>query len=195
MFANRFTIFADACVLAAPLKRNLLLSLAAADFFRIRWSAEVLRETQEAIQQMLSHRDVVDAAAQANRAVSAMRVAFEDAEVTGWERLATSLTLPDPDDLHVLAAALKTRASIIVTDNLRDFPVAELAPLDIEAKSADVFIADTIDLDPARAVAAMRRMRERFRKPKLEASQLLLKMEAQGLVETVDALREHIESL
>jgi len=103
--------------------------------------------------------------------------------------------LPDPDDAHVVAAAIKTQAAMIVTENLKDFPAAILDTLDIEAKPADEFIADTIALDEGRAVAAIRRMRERFEKPEMTAEALLLSMEATGLVEAVNLLRPHVESL
>lgn len=103
--------------------------------------------------------------------------------------------LPDPGDKHVLAAALKTQAAMLVTENLKDFPEATLAPLNIEARSADAFIADTISLDTGRAVAAIRKMRERFNKPEMTAEQLLVAMEAAGLTDTVDVLRPHALSL
>lgn len=109
--------------------------------------------------------------------------------------LPASINLPDPDDHHVLAAALKVHAATIVTDNLRDFPERVLAPLNIEARSADDFIADTVALDTGRAVAAIRKMRERFKKPEKTAEVLLLEMEAEGLTETVDVLRPHGASL
>jgi hypothetical protein len=67
--------------------------------------------------------------------------------------------------------------------------------LNIEARSSDAFIADTIALDTGRAVAAIRRMRERFKKPEKTAELLLLDMEAAGLTETVDILRSHVLSL
>ena len=68
-------------------------------------------------------------------------------------------------------------------------------PLNLEAKSADSFIADTIALDPGRAVSAIKRMRERFKKPEMNAEKLLLEMEARGLTETVDVLKPYIDSL
>jgi predicted nucleic acid-binding protein len=182
-------------VLAGALKRNLLLSLAEAEFYRVRWSDAVLVETERAIADLLAKRGLADAPLRASRAVAAMRRAFDDAPVGGWEPIARGLALPDPKDVHILAAAIKTRASIIVTDNLRDFPAEILGPLDIEAKSADSFLADTIGLDEARAVVAVRTMRERFRRPEKTAEALLLDMEASGLVETVDAFRSHVGSL
>ena len=96
---------------------------------------------------------------------------------------------------HVVAAAAKTQAAMIITENLKDFPATVLSDLNMEAKSADAFIADTIALDEARAVAAIRRMRERFKKPEMTPAELLLVMEAAGLIETVDVLRPHVESL
>jgi hypothetical protein len=103
--------------------------------------------------------------------------------------------LPDPDDRHVIAAAMKTQALVIVTENLRHFPAEALEQLDLEVKSADEFIADTMDLDIGRAVAAVREMRGRFQKPEMTADDLLLKMDAQGLTLSVDMLREHVASL
>lgn len=125
-----------------------------------------------------------------------MERAFEDASVSGYERLMGGLgPLPDPNDGHVIAAAVKTRASVIVTDNIRHFPIEVLSPLDLEAKTADAFIADTIGLDVGRAIAALRLMRERFRKPEKTADMLLLDMEARSLTQTVEALRDHSLSL
>ncbi|MBB5741492.1 PIN domain-containing protein [Brevundimonas aurantiaca] len=196
MFANRFTALVDACVLAGALKRNLLLSLAEAEFFRLRWSTPILDETETAIRRTLADRGAEDAADRARRSRQAMERAFEDATVTDFEgMLGACQGLPDSNDAHVLAAALKTRAAIIVTDNLRDFPDPFVRPLNLEVRSADDFLADTIALDPGRAVAAIRRMRERFKRPDRTAEQLLLDMEAAGLTATVDGLRGHVLSL
>lgn len=161
MFANRYTAFIDACVLVSTLRRNLLLTLAEAEFFRIRWSAEVLRETHRTIEGLLLGKGnpPAEASEKASRAIAAMQNAFEEAEVQGFEHLVCACEgMPDEKDMHVLAAALKTQAAAIVTENLRDFPAAILEPLNIEARSADDFIADTIALDTGRAIAAIRIM-------------------------------------
>lgn len=126
---------------------------------------------------------------------ASMEAAFEDGMVTDFDNyLPVAAGLPDPGDHHVVAAAAKTQAAMIVTENLKDFPAAVLSDLNMEAKSADAFIADTIALDEARAFAAIPRMRERFKKPEMTAAELLLVMEAAGLIETVDVLRPHVES-
>lgn len=198
MFANRYTALIDACVLARVLPRNLLLTLAEAGFFRVRWSGPVLQETQRTIAKLLQARSgsVVDAEAMAEEQIRRMTVAFEEAMVTDFDmHLPAASILRDPDDAHVLAAAVKAQAAAIVTDNLKDFPPAILAAFGLEARNADDFIADTIALDKGRAVKALRDMRERFRKPDLTADQLLLKMEAAGLLASADTLRPHAGSL
>jgi predicted nucleic acid-binding protein len=120
VFANRFTALADACALVSPLKRNLLLSLAEAEFFRVRWSARILDETERAMAKLIAEREIAGAVERAARARRAMERAFEDAAVTGYEGLMGGLEdLPDPDDAHVIAAAVKTRTSVIVTDNVK----------------------------------------------------------------------------
>ena len=196
MFASRFTVLVDACSLVSVLGRNLLLSLAQAEFFRLRWSAKILDETEKALARMFEERRISDPAETARRHRESMERAFGDAAVTGYESLISSFSnLPDPDDGHVIAAALKIRASVIVTENLKDFPPSVLGPLDLEAKTADAFIADTISLDTGKAVAAIRKMRERFKRPEKTAEVLLLDLEAKGFLETVDALRGHTQSL
>jgi len=123
MFANRYTALVDACSLASVMRRNLLLSLAEAEFFRLRWSERILDETQAAIDTMAERKGLADHAGRAARARRAMQTAFEDAMVTDYARyLALADGLPDPDNAHVVAAALKTQAPTIITENLRDSP-------------------------------------------------------------------------
>jgi len=196
MFANRFTAFIDACSLASVLRRNLLLTLAEAEFFRVRWSAEVISEVERAIAKILADKGDEASGSKASLACNHMMRAFEDAIVADYDHLKCVCDgWPDPGDAHVVAAALKTQASMIVTENLSDFPADRLASLNMEAKSADSFLADTIGLDPGKAVAAIRVMRERFKKPALTPEKLLLEMEAAGLLETADVLRPYVGSL
>lgn len=186
----------DACALAGALQRNLLLSLAEAEFFRVRWSAQVLDEAERAIAKIMTAKGDPAPLARARKSRAAMELAFEDATVGDYETIQRTLSdLPDPNDAHVIAAAVKTKASIIVTENVKHFPEAVIAPLELEAKTVDEFVADTIDLYPGRAVAAIRTMRLRLKKPEKSAEALLLDMEAAGLLLTADALRTHVLSL
>ncbi len=196
MFANRYTAFIDACALVGVLKRNMLLSLAEEGFFRVRWSAEVLDEVERAVAAIHTSKGNANSANIAKSQRERMELAFEEAPVTGYDPLkAVCAGIPDPNDHHVVAAALKAQAATIVTDNIKDFPQGVLATLNMEAKSTDAFLADTIELDPGRAVGAIRRMRERFKNPALTAEALLLKIEAVGLTETADSLRPYLTVL
>jgi len=198
VFANRYTCVVDACSLVGTLRRNILLSLAEAEFFRLRWSDDILSETQRAIEKILLKRDYagVDAKVKARVSVEAMKLAFPESCVEDYQSLIELLKgLPDPDDGHVIAAAIKTGASMIVTENIKDFPSAILDSYELEAKTADEFIADTVQLDVGRAVAAIAKMRARFERPSLTPSDLLLKMESQGLVISADSLRPYMDSL
>lgn len=196
MFANRYTALLDACSLADAFRRNLLLTLGEAEFFRVRWSAIILDETERAICRISEAKGHADAPARAARARDAMEQAFPDAMVTDVEALlAAAGELPDGNDAHVVAAALKTQAQVIVTENLRDFPDPVLSRLNLEARTADDFIADTIALDLGRAVPAIRRMRERFAKPQITAERLLVDLEARGLMGTAEILAPYLGSL
>jgi len=192
MFANRYTVVLDACVLAPPANRDLILCLAEAKFFRPQWSERILSEAENAIAEIIVKRqpENADAANKARRVIERMTQAFPEALIDGGYKVyEPSLRLPDADDRHVLAAAIHCRASTIVTDNLKDFPAGELAKHSIEAKSADDFIADEIGLDIIKAVGVVRNMRIRLKRPAISASDLLLKMEARGLSETTRLLR------
>ena len=196
MFANRFTALLDANVLAPALTRNMLLSLAEAEFFRPRWSEKIMDETERAIAKVRRNHARPDPEEDARRARLAMEGAFEEALVTGFEPIENGLTaLPDLGDAHVIAAAIQTSASLIVTNNLKDFPAEILGEHGIEARSANDFLADTIDLKPKKAAEALAVMRQRFKNPAITAEDLLLKMEANGLGEAADLLREYSNSL
>jgi len=193
MFANRFTAYLDACVLAPAANRDLILCLAEDKFFRPRWSEEVLSETERAIVKMILRRfpEHKEAEEKAKYTIGQMTKAFPEALVSNdyKKALESGLTLPDTQDVHVLAAAIHCRASTIVTDNIKHFPAGVLAQHNIEAKTADEFIADEIDLDQIKAVETVRRLRASLKRPEITASELLIRMEARGLVETTRLLR------
>lgn len=184
-YADRFTALIDACALGGALRRNMLLSLAEAGLFRPRWSARILDETQKAIFQ------ITKGATDGSKQRAVIEAAFPESLVTGYEVFESNLDLPDPDDNHVLAAAISTSASVIVTDNLKDFPPEALEPHAIDAISADDFIADTIELDPSEAILALRRMRERFANPAIDVPALIHKSEAQGLLQVATLMNEY----
>ncbi|MEM8723993.1 MAG: PIN domain-containing protein [Pseudomonadota bacterium] len=194
MFANRYTAFIDACSLVDTLRRNFLLTLGEAEFFRLRWSDKVLEETEVTIERLLTERGKSDARERALRSIRQMKAAFPEALVTDFSNFEEkNCPLPDENDAHVLGAALKAQAQAIVTENLKDFPATVLHPRNLEARSADDFIADTIALDTGRAIKAVRKMRERLRRPEKTPDVLLRDCEARGLLATAAQLKPFIE--
>ena len=89
-----------------------------------------------------------------------MNEAVRDYLVTGYEDLINSRVLPDPDDRHVLAAAICGGAEVIVTYHRKDFPRKMLAPFDIEAQHSDDFLLSLFDVAPGMVCAAIKRQRE-----------------------------------
>lgn len=196
MFANRYTALVDACTLVSAPKRDLLLTLAEAEFFRVRWSQQILNETQDALGRIFAQRGIEDPNARAARSIEAMLRAFPEALVVAHKSLSSmTFGLPDANDEHVLAAAVQTQAQAVVTENIVDFPEAVLAPLHIEARTADEFLADTIALDEGKAVAAVRIMRQRLKRPEMSADLYLRSLETHGLFITASLLSTHIESI
>lgn len=193
MFANRYTALIDANVLVSAPKRDLIFTLARAEMFRFRWSERILSETEAALASVFEQRGIADYAARAAATCKAMRIAFPEAMIEGdFDEVPQYAGMPDDGDHHILHAAVRCKASMIVTDNLTDFPQAALDDYEIEAKSADGFIADAIDLDQIRTAEAVKELRARLKQPAYTAAELLdIWEQGHGLTETVDLLRPY----
>ncbi|SFA59870.1 PIN domain-containing protein [Pedobacter suwonensis] len=114
--------------------------------------------------------------------------AFPDALVGNYEGLISQLQLPDEDDRHVLAAAIKTNANVIVTNNLKDFPEEYLDTFGLKAKSADDFLTDIIDLNQEQAIKAFREMVLNRKNPAMDEYQVLESLRKNGLIDTANYL-------
>lgn len=179
-----FTALFDACVLYPASLSNLLMHLAMSDLFRARWTEKIHDEWIEALLAKRPHLE----RAKLERRRELMNRNAQGCLVTGYEALIEGLELPDPDDRHVLAAALRTRAHVIVTYNTKDFPDAVLHPLGLEAQHPDLFLAHLLDLAPGPFCAAVKRMRESLRNPERTALELLDSFARQQLPDTVARL-------
>lgn len=91
--------------------------------------------------------------------------------------------MPDPRDCHVLAAAIKTNANVIVTNNLKDFPAEYLTSFGLTAKSADDFLTDIIDLNPEQAILAFKEMVLNRRNPAMNEFEVLDSLRKSGLTD------------
>jgi hypothetical protein len=115
-----------------------------------------------------------------------------EALVEGYEQRIETLALPDPDDRHVLAAAIESKASLIVTWNLRDFPDDTLKPFGVVAITPDDFVLDQIDLSAEPVIRAVRRHKESLKNPAHTWDEYFQTLENQGLTRSVQRLKEII---
>jgi hypothetical protein len=118
-----------------------------------------------------------------------MATAVRDWKISGYESLIDSLKLPDSDDRHVLAAAIRARAQVIVTSNLRHFPSEVLHDWDIDPQSPDEFVRDQIDLNRGVVYAAVRQIADSWRNPPGSMDDVLDRLERSGLALSVADLR------
>lgn len=162
------------------------MRLALTDLFRARWSRDI---HDEWIRNVLKDRQDLTIE-QLERTREMMDTHVRDCLVTGYEPFIETVELPDPNDRHVVAAAIRAEADLIVTFNLKDFPEHALAPLDIEAQHPDEFISHLIDLNAAKVLEAASKQRKGLKKPPKDVDEYLDTLRKQGLVETVKQLRE-----
>ena len=185
--AAHFTAIFDACMLYPAPLRDLLLQLATTGLFRAKWSADIHEEWITAV--LRERKDLKRA--QLDRTRELMDAHTHDCVVTGHEALISALQLPDPGDRHVLAAAIRGRADVVVTSNLTDFPKAVLSSYDIEAQHPDDFLAHLIDLAPPAVCVAARVCRGRLKNPPVTVDQYLAALERLRLPQTVVFLGEN----
>ena len=178
------TAIFDACVLYPAPLRDFLMWLGLSGRFRARWSQQIHEEWKRNL--LLNRPDLTRA--QLDRTSDLMDRAIPDGLVHGYQGLIAGLTLPDPDDRHVLAAAIRCGASVIVTFNQRDFPNKLLASYGVESQHPDEFVDNLLDLDPAAVVAAAQRQRAQLKNPPADVDQYLDMLLRQGLVQTTKAL-------
>lgn len=179
-----FTALLDACVLYPAPVRDLLIETANTSVYRARWSDDI---HDEWIRNLLANNTNATPEALA-RTRELMDLAVPDALVTGYQPLIPSLTLPDPDDRHVLAAAIVGRADVIVTTNLKDFPADVLSSFGIEAQHPDEFLMHQRDLNHDRFLESAKRIRARLVQRPLTAEQYIDSLRRCQLVLVADAL-------
>lgn len=125
---------------------------------------------------------------EAEKRVQKAKCAFPDALVQNYCALVEHLNLPDKDDRHVLASAIKANANVIVTNNLKDFPEDYLDSFGLKAKSADDFLTDIIDLNAEIAIKEFREMVLNKKNPALDEYEVLERLRRNGLNDTANYL-------
>lgn len=177
-----FVVVVDANVLFPLTLRDTVLRAAAADFYQLRWSKEILDEME---------RNLVSTGAvpadKATRLRTTMERFFPEAMVTGYEPLIVAMQ-NDMKDRHVVAAAVKAGAQVVITANLKDFTVL---PDGIEAQSPDEFLCNLFDLDPWRFLDVLREQALDLQKPSVTFEELLDRL-TRSVPDLVTAVREYL---
>jgi len=182
----RFTCVLDTCVIYPIDIRDLLLWFAHYDLYRPKWSQTIFNELFE----LMLEKGIPEEKAKSQ--IERINAAFPDAMVNNYEELIETLSLPDKKDRHVLAAAIKSDANLIVTNNLRDFDPEYLLKFGLCAKNADDFITDTIDLNTKLAKEAFTTMVAHRTNPSLDEYQVLEILRNRGLVNSANYLHSLI---
>lgn len=185
------TAIYDANILFPAPLRDLFIRLAQAGLVRARWTETIHDEWMRSVLKVnpqLSHERLT-------RTRTSMNQAVRDCLVTNYEGLVASLSLPDPDDRHVLAAAIRVGATVIVTFNLSDFPGDTLSRYDVTAQHPDDFLFELLEQAPAVVCTAVKQQRESLRNPPKSVEELLGTLEGQSLTQSVARLRQFAELL
>ncbi len=184
-----FTVVYDACVFYPAPLRDLLIRLARTRRFRARWTTQIHEEWTRNL--LVNRQDLTRQ--QLDRTVTAINNAVEDCLITGYEHIIEGLKLPDPNDRHVLAAAIRVGAAAIVTMNLKDFPNTVLNEFEIFAQHPDDFILDLADLEPPILERVAKEQRANLHNPSLSAREFVANIRRQGLPSVANFLEDRID--
>jgi predicted nucleic acid-binding protein len=181
----------DASVLYPAPLRDLFMHLAVLDVFQARWTEQIHDEWTRNV--VKNRKDITSAQLERTRIL--MNSHVREGLVERFEHLIQGLTLPDPDDRHVLAAAIAARADCIVTANLKHFPPKMLEPYGVTAIGSDDFLIRLFERDQDGFIQAVRAQRNKLRRPPITGSGLLSVLERQGLKRLVSELKEVVDLL
>jgi len=181
----------DACVLYQAALRDLFMHLTVHFVFQPKWTDQIHAEW---IDNVLEHRSDLNRT-QLERTRDLMNQWARDWSAPGYEKLISTLHLSDPDDRHVLAAAIAAQSSTIVTFNLRDFPDRTLLPFRIRAQHPDDFACDLFEKSPDGFVLSTRTHRASLKKPPRSVEEYLYTLAHSGLRKTAERLSVYRDSI
>lgn len=188
-----FTAVLDTCVLVPNYQRDFLLSMAAQNIYRPIWSEDILEELRRVHIELTTRRgrSADEAARDAEHLTGEMRSAFSDSTIMGCYRL-DPCGLPDPDDEHVVAAAVLGGAGAIVTHNRKHFPRPAL-PENLLQRAPDRFAEDMAAADPEGAATAIMEMSARTKNPPLSSTDVAdLLISRYGMHAAIDHTRPYL---
>lgn len=167
------------------------MQLTVVDVFRAKWTADIHREWIDALLRNEPDRD----RARLERTRDLKDSKTRDCLIVGYERKIGELQLPNPDDRHVLAAAVVGGCDRIITSNPRDFPESAVAPHDIQVQHPDEFLSDLLELVPSHFCDSVCKVRSRLKAPPVSLQDYLSTLSRSGLGTTVEKLNQLSEYL
>lgn len=183
---NGLVVFLDTNVIFPLIIRDILFWLAYHNVFVPKWSVHVFDEWRWVMSRKGIAKDIVD------KRIDKANLAFPDALVKDYEDLIPVLDLPNDNDRHVLAAAIRSEAKIIVTNNLRHFPADRLRVYGIIAMNVDDFLMFLLSKEEDTCLVAFHDLVDNKRNPKYSSFEIISQFEVVGLIHFGSALRERI---
>lgn len=177
-----FPAFFDTNVLYGALLSDYMLELADRGLFRPLWSRDMLFELAKNLVKNGEAPELVE------KRVGTMEQYFADAMVTGYDDLVPTMT-NDQKDRHILAAAVRGGAEVLVTFNTKDFPVESVERFELEVVHPDDFLLDQLDLYYAPTLRALVELVEGYESPAMTVDDVLLALTRAGVPKFVDAAR------
>ncbi|MBX9841319.1 MAG: PIN domain-containing protein [Xanthobacteraceae bacterium] len=181
----------DACVLYPFHLRNILIQCAFDGLVDARWTDDIHAEWIR----NLAANSPGTPISRFETTRDKMKAALPEADVTNYQALIPAFSLPDPDDQHVLAAAIAGKASVIVTWNLKDFPASELEPHRVACISPDDFLVGLHSTFPDLLIDSVKRARQNLRKTLPSIDEFLTALEHQGLTAFSAILRQKVAEM
>lgn len=184
----KYIVVYDACVFYPAPVRDILIELAQPgnDLFQAKWTRQIEGEW---IRNLAENRSDIPIE-RLQETAQCMVAAVPDCIVANYQDLIPSLQLPDVDDRHVFAAAIRCKAQAIITFNLKDFPAAYLLDYDIEPIHPDIFLINQFDLSQAKVLDAVKNIRSRLKNPRIIATQYLSTLASLGLTAFSNTLQD-----
>jgi len=183
---NKIIALLDANVLYPAPVRDILLYIASEGGFEPKWTSAI---HEEWVRNLLKNRPELNKTS-LEKAISAMNLAFPEADVSGYEELMDALELPDKDDHHVLAAALYSGANFLLTFNLKDFPSKSILKYPVKVIHPDDFIVQILSEDTALVKSAFKKQVLNLKNPqktKKEVLEILTKCDLKKAAELLQS--------
>ena len=181
----------DACVLYPFHLRNVVVQLAVDRLVDARWTDEI---HDEWIRNLAANVPAISIERlQITRAL--MDQALPNALVSSYRGHIGAITLPDTNDRHVMAAGIASRASVILTWNLRHFPAKELKKHGLTGQTPDAFLVDLYDKAPDETIASLANARRNLNKTRVSAADFIGVLKSQKLIQLSARLGKHLADL